>query len=49
VDRHREFPKFPETKTPEGKEASMIKSLAIDPVGFGKISDLRRTLGTRKM
>jgi hypothetical protein len=37
----REFPKLPETKIPEGKEARRIKRLARDPVRFGKISTLK--------
>jgi len=42
LGRYREFPKFPESKTPEGKGASAIKRLANDLVRFGKISILNR-------
>jgi hypothetical protein len=42
--RFRKFPKFPETESPEGKDASTIRRLAIDPVRFGKNSDLKPVL-----
>jgi hypothetical protein len=41
LGRYREFPKFPESKTPEGKGASAIKRLANDLVRFGKITNLK--------
>jgi len=41
LGRYREFPKFPEIKTPEGKDVNAIKRLPLDPVRFGKISNLK--------